>query len=187
MIYNSGDSNRDYETLALLQGNHEKGLRIIFKQYNVSLFYFAMQYLDNCQAAEDIVAESFFKLWERRQDFDSLPAIKSFLYKVVKHACINLLKQNKRRAASHEEIGYLSENAEELFTDQKIIKAELLHKIWTDIEKLPTMRKRIFKMIYLEGLNSFEVARELRISVDTVRVQKARALHMLRSLIKQRS
>ncbi|MDP4264539.1 MAG: RNA polymerase sigma-70 factor [Bacteroidota bacterium] len=186
MIYNPENSNGEHELLTLLHRNHEKALEIIFKRYHIPLFYFAMQYLRDMQAAEDIVAESFIKFWNRRNDFECLAAIKSFLYTVVKNACLNQLKQNKRRAACHKEIEYLSGSPDELFADQKMIKAELLHKLWQDIERLPPVRRRIFKLLYLEGLNSFEVARALQISVDTVRVQKARALHALRTIVKQR-
>lgn len=186
MIYKKENSIGEDVVIALMNKGNEKALEMIFKKYHLALFYFARQYLDNSQAAEDIVAETFITLWRKRNDFNCLPAIKSFLYTAVKNACLNQLKQERRHAASHKEIEYLSGRQEEYFADHRLIKAELLHKIWQDIEQLPPVRRRIFKMLYLEGLNSFEVARTLQISVDTVRVQKARALHTLRTLIKQR-
>ena len=51
------------------------------------------------------------------------------------------------------------------------------------VENLPPIRRKIFKMIYLEDLSIFEIATKLNITVDTVRVQKARALHGLRTAI----
>src|SRR5258706_10147287 len=141
MINNPENSNGEHEILTLLHRNHEKALEMIFRKYHVALFYFDMQYLKNLQEVEDIVAESFFKFWEKRNDFDSLAAIKSFLYTVVKNACLNQLKQDKRHAACHLEIGYLSQKTEELLADQKMIKAKLLHRIWEDIEQLPPERR----------------------------------------------
>jgi len=172
------------EVIALLHKDNEKGLSVIFNKYHPGLLYFASQFLPYSQAAEDIVAESFIKIWQRRDHFKSLPAIKSFLYVTVKNACLNQLKQTSRYAACHEEIKYLAEKSEELFTTNKMIKAELLNKIWQDIELLPPVRRKIFKMIYMEGLNTFEIASALNISVDTVRVQKARALQALRNNFK---
>jgi RNA polymerase sigma-70 factor (family 1) len=174
------------EIILQLHSDNEKGLSAIFKSYHAGLLYFASQYLPYSQAAEDIVAESFIKIWERRSDFESLPAIKSFLYITVRNACLNQIKQSSRYAACHEEIKYLAEKSEELYCTQKMIKAELLNQIWQDIELLPEARRKIFKMIYMEGLNTFEIASALKISVDTVRVQKARALHALRAHLKQR-
>jgi RNA polymerase sigma-70 factor (family 1) len=172
------------EVILLLHGNNEKGLSVIFKSYHAGLLYFASQYLPSSQAAEDIVAESFVKIWERRADFESLRAIKSFLYVMVKNACLNQLKQSSRYAACHEEIKYLAETSEELYSSSKMIKAELLNQVLQDIEQLPPVRRKIFKMIYIEGLNTFEIASALKISVDTVRVQKARALQAIRANLK---
>jgi RNA polymerase sigma-70 factor (family 1) len=185
MIYKLDDPNGEQEVLALLHKDHEKGLKIIFKKYHLPLFYFAMQYLDNSQVAEDKVAESFIKLWDRRMVFTSLLSVKSFLYTSVKNACIDEIRMFNRHSICHKEIEYLSEKTilpgDEL-DDLKMIKSELLGKLKADIEKLPAARRRIFKMLFLDGLNTYEVARALKISVDTVRVQKARAMHALRSV-----
>jgi RNA polymerase sigma-70 factor (ECF subfamily) len=186
MKYKHDKNSPANEAIILLQRSNEKGLSIIFKNYHPGLIYFATQYLKDSQAAEDVVAESFLKIWQRRQDFESLPAIKAFLYTTVRNACINLLKQSNRYAACHEEIRYLAEKSEELYAEHKMIKAELLNKIWQDIELLPEVRRNIFKMIYIDGLNTFEIASALHISVDTVRVQKARALNALRAIAKQK-
>jgi RNA polymerase sigma-70 factor (family 1) len=186
MKYKFGNNSQETDIIILLQRSNEKGLAIIFKNFHPGLLYFATQYLKDSQAAEDVVAESFLKIWQRRSDFESLPAIKAFLYTTVRNACINLLKQSSRYAACHEEIKYLAERSEELYAEQKMIKAELLNRIWRDIELLPPVRRNIFKMIYIDGLNTFEIANALHISVDTVRVQKARALHALRAIAKAR-
>jgi RNA polymerase sigma-70 factor (family 1) len=186
MIYKRENNIGEDEVIALLHKGNEKGISVIFKNYHAGLIYFANQYLQHSQAAEDVVAESFIKIWDRRADFECLPAIKSFLYTTVRNACLNQLKQSNRYATCHEEIKYLAEKSEEMFAEQKLIKAELLQRLLDDIEKLPPVRRKIFKMMYLDGLSSFEIASELKISVDTVRVQKARALHAIRHNLKQK-
>ncbi|HEX2628794.1 MAG TPA: sigma factor-like helix-turn-helix DNA-binding protein, partial [Chitinophagaceae bacterium] len=91
-------------------------------------------------------------------------------------------KHNQRKQASHQEIQYLEQDSED-YIQSRIIKAELLQKIMFEVEALPPIRRKIFKMIYLEDLSIFEIATRLNISVDTVRVQKARALHFIRSTV----
>jgi len=180
-------SKHNFDESEIIRGLHngdENVLKLLFAKFHVGLLYFSTQYLTNALTAEDIVAESFLKVWQRKKDFHSLPAIKSFLYVTVKNACLNHLKQINRYNACHEEIKYLAEKTEELFSDQRIIKAELLTRIWENVEQLPPIRQKIFKMLFVEGLNTFEVARILRISVDTVRVQKARALNALRKVVR---
>ena len=169
------------ELIGLLHQGDEKALAAIFRHNHAGLLYFACKIVKDRTVAEDLVADSFLKLWQKKDDFDRMAAIKSFLYTVVRNACFNYLIKNNRYTACQKEIEYLSDKSEEFFNGQ-VLKAELLQKIWEDVEQLPPVRKKIFKMIYREGLSSFEVARQLQISVDTVRVQKARALHTLRAL-----
>lgn len=189
MSYDTRNNIGEVEIMALLHKNNEKALTMIFNIHHRALLSFSMKYVQNCQTAEDIVAESFFIIWEKRNDFQSLTAIRSFLYKAVKHACINHCKQVRRHTASHENIlislDLVSSGDEGPAIDQ-IIRAELLQKLWEDAEKLPPVRRKIFKMFFKEELTVFEIAQKLQISTDTVRVQKARALNRLRVFVKQK-
>lgn len=159
-----------------------RALTYVFKLHHNALCYFATQIIRDEQEARDIVADSFIKLWQRSKDFESLDKIRSFLYVATRNACFNFIKHSQRKAASHQEISYLEQESED-YIQSRIIKAELLQKIMFEVEALPPIRRKIFKMIYLEDLSIFEIATRLNISVDTVRVQKARALHFIRSTV----
>jgi RNA polymerase sigma-70 factor (ECF subfamily) len=159
-----------------------RALTYIFKQYHKALCYFATQLVKDEQEARDIVADSFMKLWQRHPHFDAIEKIRSFLYTSTRNACFNHIKHVQRRTVSHAEIAYLGNDMED-YIQSRMIKAELMQKILLEIEALPPIRRKIFKMIYLQDLSIFEIATKLNISVDTVRVQKARALHFLRSTV----
>lgn len=173
-----------HDTLISLNRGDENALATIFKEFYTGLLYFSQQYIKNRQVAEDIVTESFVAVWRKRADFASMPSLKAFLYKTVRNASIDQIRQDNRHATLHKEIGYLAERSEEQL-DSRLIKAELLQKLFNDIEQLPPMRREVFKLIFIEGLSTLETAAALRISVDTVRVQKARALHTLRGFFKE--
>lgn len=154
----------------------------IFKLYHKSLCYFARQLVNNDGQADDIVADAFIKVWQKKDDFENLVSIKAFMYVTIRNSCCNYLKHIRRRTASHEEILRMAEKDED-YIESKMIKADLLQVVLQEVENLPPVRRKIFKMIYLEDLSIFEIAKKLNITVDTVRVQKARALHGIRSVI----
>jgi RNA polymerase sigma-70 factor (family 1) len=172
----------EIDILERFRKGDEKALAHVFKQHYKGLCYFATQLVKDEQEAEDIVAACFLKLWQRHTDFDSLLKVRNFLYIATRNACYDHLKHLKRKNASHDEIIQLMETNEN-YIETKMIKAELLQAILLEVETLPPIRRKIFKMIYLEDLSVFEIATQLKISVDTVRVQKARALHLIRSVI----
>jgi len=174
--------DRDRDIIMRLKKGDQRAMAPLFKLYHKSLCYFARQLVDNEGQAEDIVADAFLKLWQKNTDFENLAGIRAFMYVTIRNSCCNYLKHIRRRTASHEEILHLAEK-DENYIESKMIKADLLQIILLEVENLPPIRRKIFKMIYLEDLSIFEIATRLNITVDTVRVQKARALHGLRTAI----
>jgi RNA polymerase sigma-70 factor (family 1) len=165
-----------------LKKGDKRAMTPLFKLYHKSLGYFARQLVNNDGQAEDIVADAFIKVWQKKEDFENLASIRAFMYVTIRNSCCNYLKHIKRRTASHEEILRMAEK-DENYVESKMIKADLLQVVLQEVENLPPVRRKIFKMIYLEDLSIFEIATRLNITVDTVRVQKARALHGIRSVI----
>ena len=78
-----------------LQKGDEGAFRVLFDEFYTALCLFAERFLGEREAAADVVQEAFLKYWDRHMDFDNYYKIKSFLYVVVRHDCLNLLR-NKR-------------------------------------------------------------------------------------------
>lgn len=170
----------DHELLVAFKNGDHAAIEHVYIFHYRALCYFARGFVNNKEEAEDIVVETFIKLMRKQKDFDTLSDIQGFLYTATKNHCLDYLKHVKRKTASHKEIIYLLEK-DENFIQAKIIKTELLKMIMAEAERLPPVRKKIFKLIFEEGLNTGEIAKQLNISVDTVRVQKAKAIASLRS------
>ena len=94
MLY--GEYERDPGAfLDNLQKGDEGAFRVLFDEFYTALCLFAERFLGEREAAADVVQEAFLKYWDRHMDFDNYYKIKSFLYVVVRHDCLNLLR-NKR-------------------------------------------------------------------------------------------
>jgi RNA polymerase sigma-70 factor (ECF subfamily) len=163
-----------------------RGLQTLFAQFYAPLCLFAERLLHDRPAAEDIVADTFLKLWNRHADFDSLQNVKAFLYITTRNASLNLLKRMQREKLSQKQLAYLS-GEREGFVLEEIIRHEVLREISREIEKLPGQCRRIFKMSFFEGKKNQEIATLLAISVHTVKNQKARAIQLLRVKLPDRN
>lgn len=173
------DLNNLREFFLSFKRKEEKGFDFVFKKYYASLCYFSNNIIKNEAAAEDISTESFIKLWERCGEFESLDHVRSFLYKVVRNGSIDWIRNNKKAQAFTKAQSHLCEPSEASI-QQHLIAAETYREILAAIEKLPIRCRTIFKMIYLEGKDYTQIAEELGLSINTIRVQKARALAILR-------
>ena len=158
----------------------------IFKMHRKALVYFAEKILGVREEAEDIVAESFMKLWEKHADFERLSQIKSFLYVVTRNSCLNFLKYSKRVSASQKEFSYWADDKEEEIL-HIMYRAELLFELNNEIEILPGKMKEVFELSFFHELSSGEIASKLGLSVKTVRNQKAKAVRIIRSAFLRRN
>jgi RNA polymerase sigma-70 factor (ECF subfamily) len=163
-----------------LKKRHPHAMNYLFKHHYKPLCYFAWQLTGDKREAEDIAGEVFIKLWRKHADFESLRNVRAFLYIAARNACFDYLKHIQRKNASHEELLYLAENSEE-HIQSRMARAEVLQLILFEVETLPPIRRQIFKMIYLEDLSTAQIAERLHVTTDTVRVQKARAINLLRT------
>lgn len=161
------------------QAGEERGFSFFFKEFYAALCYFSYNIIKDKAAAEDIAEEAFIKLWERHSSFQNAANIKSFLYTIVRNASIDWLRQQKKRLAHSKEIIYLAEETES-FIQQQIIEAETYREVVASLKILPPKCRQIFRMFYFEGKDYSQIAHELNLSINTIRVQKARALALLR-------
>ncbi len=80
----------DAQIIALLQAGKRQGMNALFDRYYKPLVVFADDLLHDLPEAEDTVLEQFVKLWEKRT-LRTYPsnALSTFLFTIVKNACMN--------------------------------------------------------------------------------------------------
>lgn len=171
--------------VADLRSGNSQAMISFFNLYYAPLCYFAERLLHDRPAAEDIVEDTFMKLWKKHTDFASIQNIKAFLYITTRNACLNQLKQYQRDANSRKELAYLNGDTED-FVLNSIIRTEVMTEIYRQIEKLPMQSKKVLKMSVFENMRNHEIAAALDVSIHTVKNQKVRAMQLLRMNICRR-
>jgi RNA polymerase sigma-70 factor (family 1) len=172
---------RDEDELLLkLQNGDQQAFNIIFKHFYAALCFFASRLTSDKYAAEEIVQDIFYKLWEKHGDFNSITSIKAFLYISTRNACMNHIDKEQRKVKR--EMSAFSSNFEEL--DEPVITgiiyAEVLNEIRTEINSLPEQCAKIIKMLFEDEMKPQEIADELHITVSTVYNQKMRGISLLK-------
>jgi RNA polymerase sigma-70 factor (family 1) len=145
-----------------------------------SLCFFAKRLVDNDGEGEDIAADSFVKLLNRYDSFDTIPNIKAFLYITTRNACLNYLRYSQRQLSSKRELNRLQDRTDGHALGH-MVHAEVLREVELEIEQLPKRCKEIFKLIYYERRSADEIAGMLGISINTVWVQRAKAIQLIRT------
>jgi len=155
----------------------------VYHQLYPAVFYFARRF-GPPEVAADLTADAFLKLWKNGKDSSDLKTLKIYLQVIVRNAASRRASHDRYVKAYEEEMNYIDAEAPEAFYAEEDLKAELMKKVLTEIEKLPRKCRAIFKMSWLDGMKNQEIADELGLSILTVAKQKSNGLAMLRLKLK---
>lgn len=140
------------------------------------LCLYALHYLGDVDASEDIVQECFATLWEKLQQGIEVSNRRAYLYMTVRNRCLDQLRKKGIPTESlkpYDTYGLIDDDDAQ---ERSLTEARL----WTAIDSLPEKCREVFVMSKRDGLKYEEIAEELGLSVNTVRNQISKALRMLK-------
>jgi len=170
------------EALRLFNERNETGMTMIYKTYSILLLAYVKNFLNDRDQAEDIVAETFSKLWYSDSRFEVMEKLLAYIHVTAKNACIDYLRRRKVEAANIARLESSAEMFFEMNADFRGIEESLQSRIDNEIQKLPKKSQIIFKMAFLEDATNREIAARLGISEKTVRNRKVSILKKLRMI-----
>lgn len=157
---------------------------MFFRAHYQPLCNYAYTFLQDRDESEEIVQSVFMNFWEKRQAIEIKVSPKSYLYTMVRNACLNVIKHEKiKQRHAGEEIA-TAERVHEGVA-QHVISYELEDRIRQAIEVLPEQCRLIFKLSRFEELKYSEIAEQLDISIKTVENQMGKALKIMREQLKE--
>ncbi|MCS4225299.1 RNA polymerase sigma factor [Sphingobacterium sp. BIGb0165] len=169
-----------------LQDGKEAALASLIDEFSEKLLFFAYKIVKDKNIAEEIISDSFIKLWERRGNFSSIECIKSFLFLVTKNACLDALKQSRSKFEHSESfLMDLKTDTQDVLT--KIIYYELIDLIAKEIEKFPKKQAQIIQLSLIEGRSTEEICEELETTPSTVYFARSKAISTLKQVFKQKN
>lgn len=167
--------------ISAFQKGEVKALSHVIRRFERELVFFAIGIIKVRELAEEIVEDSFLKVWNRKESFQHENQIKSFLYTTVKNACLDFIKSPKNK--SFEDISSITELIpSEDNLEANLIYSELLGLLYAEVNKLPEKQRKVFYMSYIEGLSTDEISNELGISYNAVFLNKFEATKTLKKI-----
>ncbi|NIG52293.1 RNA polymerase sigma-70 factor [Chitinophaga sp. Cy-1792] len=159
----------------------------LFKVHYDALCTFAFDFVGRRELAEEIVQDTFLKIWERYEEIKIEVSAKAYLYRAVQNNALNYLKQAKIRDRYGSELLRQIESRTTLMSlpvphdpSENLERTEMEGMVENAIRRLPPQCQDIFRLSRFEQLSYPEISRHLGISINTVKTQMTRALKRLR-------
>lgn len=145
-----------------------------FRRLYLPLGMYAMRIVGNADDAEDVVEDTFVKVWQSVSGGMEVAEFSAFMYRSVRNRCVSFL----RSKMEHEDVNSIPDISEEVI-DTSVRDA----RIWKAIDDLPEKCREIFLMSKRDGYSNAEIADELGISIKTVKNQMTKAFSRLRDAL----
>ncbi|MDN3665788.1 RNA polymerase sigma factor [Algibacter miyuki] len=163
---------------------NEKVFKTFFDKHYEEFVVYANGYLFDKDASEDIVQEIFIYIWEHANKLNIETSLKGYLYTMVRNRCFNYLKSIKitdNLELLDFNINLISEHVFNSTSEED--KAIVYHQILKIVDTLPEKMQQIVKLKFLHNYKYLEIAKELGISVNTVKTQLKRAKSKIAEMV----
>lgn len=163
--------------------NSQRDLYHWLYDYAMKICY---RYISRTEEAEELVSESFIKLFRNIQQFDgnrngeTEALLKGWFKRIVVNTCIDHLRRNHLKLVSQE----ISEEGETFADVQETGIDKLMYQeIMEAICELTPVYRTVFNLFVIEGFSHEEISSQLGISVGASKSNLSKARHNLRKII----
>jgi len=171
----------------LRNGSH-KAFNAIYDMYSDKLYGFAFAHTKSREMANDIVQDTFLKLWTMRESISTDGSFQSLLFTISNHKMIDMFRAQINKVEFEDYIEF-SENAdlEDNAIEKKLFYDDFLKALKMCKNLLPDRQLEIFDMSREDGKTIEEIATILKINQQTVKNQLTSAMKTLRTELAKHS
>ena len=169
--------------LTELKQGSESAFDALFKTYEKGLYNFVFALVKLNGEAEDIVQQTFLKVWLNRTSINSEMNFSTFLFTIAKNTALNSLRRIKNEKSYLRDEMWKSIELGRCFTDEKIEYDESLSHIQNALNNVSELKKEIFEMSRRNGMSYSEIGEKMGISKYTVKNHIAETIRLIRKEI----
>jgi len=141
------------------------------------LLRFAGQILKNNVEAQDVVQDTFLKIWDRKDDLDKIDNMDAFAMRMVRNRCLDLLRARQKLRVGDEELWLKKEEAVE---HDQVEMGDTTNRIRMMVGKLPEQQQTVMYLRDFECKEYDEIEEVTGLNANAIRVNLSRARKKVR-------
>jgi len=151
-----------------------KEYNVCVDQYADNIYRFVLKHLKNQDAANDVVQDTFAKVWVKKDDV-SFEKAKSYLFTTAHHTLIDVVRKEKFSTAL--------ESAEKVHFTGAARNMDLQTILHAALDTLPEIQKTVVLLRDYEGYNYDEIGEITKLTESQVKVYIFRARKKLQEIL----
>ncbi|MFD2598206.1 RNA polymerase sigma factor [Sphingobacterium corticis] len=167
--------------LAKVSEGDEGAFKTLFDMYRPNIYTTALRVADNEWMAEDIVQDTFVKVWLNKHLLTTIDNFEAWLYILARNITLNIVKKRDNYKA------YAQEEAKAALiriypeADYLLQDKEFRNMLEEAIERLPPKQRETYQLIKEQHLKRHEAAALLKVSPETVKWNLDQAMKSIRA------
>jgi len=171
----------DGDLVRRLKAREPHAMSELYDRYARVAYSLILRIVRNTAVAEDLVQETFLRVWNRVQGFDAeRGGLGPWLLAVARNRAIDYLRSAAGRMRNAMELPETEHPA--LFADmeKELLNSDRVRRVRVALEKLSENQRAVIELAYFEGLSQAEMAERMRQPLGTVKTWVRTALKSLR-------
>lgn len=164
----------------------------LFSEYRMRYVRIAYSYVQNMDAAKDIVTDCYLYIWEHKETLQWGESIKGYLYQCVHDRCRMYLRRQQALLRAKDDLSKsaywrLRTSLDSLQNNdltKKLFSAEVYEIYYRELERMPELTRLIYMASRQDEMTHQQIAEKYRISTRKVASEMQRALARLRLSLK---
>lgn len=171
--------------LSGIASGDESAFEQVFNFYRPNLFTTVFRMTGSRQVAEEILQDSFLKVWIKREQLPELTNFGGWLYTIAENLTYNAIKSLQREKMHT--VSFVLNIYTDRFAqaDEALREKEYNGLLLKAIGRLPEKQQRTYLLIKQHGLKRNEAAKKLGVSPETVKWNLDQAMRSIRAFFMQ--
>ncbi|MGO4372369.1 RNA polymerase sigma factor SigW [Paenibacillus sp. 2TAB19] len=161
--------------------------------YQDKLFHMAYRMLNNRQESEDVVQDTFLRVYKNLDRYDETLKFSTWIYRIATNLCIDRLRKRKpvysldAESSEHEGLdGYSMIPSDDRTPETEMLLSDTQRIIHQAIETLPPKYKTVMTLRYMQDLSLQEIGDIMDMPVTTIKTRVHRGREFLRKKLEHK-
>jgi RNA polymerase sigma-70 factor, ECF subfamily len=171
----------DGDLVLRLQRRDPQALAELYDRYGRLVFSLILRVVRDAGIAEDLVQETFIRVWNRVQGFQAgKGSIGPWLLAVARNRAIDYLRSAGGRERNAIDLDEAIHPALSSDIEQSLLNSDRIRRVKAAMDKLSPNQRQAIELAYFEGLSQSEMAERMGQPLGTVKTWVRTALRSLR-------
>ncbi|TWF41769.1 RNA polymerase sigma (SigV) subunit [Chitinophaga polysaccharea] len=170
-------SYNDKELFQAISEGDETAFRKLFHIYVPQFRAIAQHITKTAAVTEDIIQETFLRLWISRDKLPDIEQPRSWMLRIVFYQSFTYLR---KQAVHHKALNTLAPIEPAFSMEENMAYASMIKQVGIAVAQLPPRAQQIYRLSREQGLKIPEIAQQLSLSSNTVKNSLVRSLQAIR-------